>query len=93
MFAFCAVQMADLLFERRPQYLSCFGICRKIKMLYFLFDDPISHGIDVIADYIAPHPVGLDKRYSSAHKWIGHPNAFKIIGFIERYTYRLRGKF
>lgn len=50
--ALCPVQEPDVFFEFVPQEIGRFIIGGQIKMLDFLFHDPIGHRIDVKPDHV-----------------------------------------
>ena len=75
-----AVQIADLLLQCLHQ-LSCgFSVLLQVQIFDFAVDNPPGHGVDVKAQHVAPHPVGLDQRGPATHEGVGDGDALEVVG-------------
>ena len=75
-----AVQIADLLLQRLHQ-LSCgFSVLLQVQIFDFPVYDPPGHGVDVVPQHVAPHPVGLNQRGPPTHEGVGDGDALEVVG-------------
>ncbi len=58
-------------------------IGRQVELFDLLPDDPVGHGIDVVADDVAADPVGFDQRGAASHEGVGDPEPRQVIGPIK----------
>ena len=78
-----AVKRTGFVFERRHQSGGRLTVSRQIEMFDFPVDDPPGHGVDVIAQDVAAHPIGLNERGAAPHEGIGDGDTWKIVGGVE----------
>lgn len=75
-----AVQAADLLFQGLHQAGGGSAVCHQVQMLDLAVDDPPGHGVDVVAQHVAPDPVGLDQRRAAPHEGVGDVDPLEVVG-------------
>jgi len=81
--AFRPVKMPDLRFKLGAQIRGGCLISIEVKMLNFLFDNPVSHRIYVESCHITAHPVSLYKWSPPTHERIENAHSLEFIGPIE----------
>jgi hypothetical protein len=67
------------MFKPGRKLVSGLAVGVQIKGGDLLVDNPVCHGIDVIADDIAPKSIGFEQGCSSTHERIGHLKTFQIM--------------
>ncbi len=77
------VEVPDLLLQSISKPSRCFPVRLQVEMLDFLPDNPIRHGVDVAAQYLATDAVGLHERRSAAHEGIGYAEALQVMTFVK----------
>ena len=70
-------------FRAGPAENTQLDILVQIKMLDFLFYNPVRHRIDVKSNDVTSKSVGLKQGGSSPHEGVGDPDSVKPIGLIE----------
>ena len=68
-----------LIFKPGHKLVSGLAVGVKIKGSDLLVDNPVGHGVDVVADNIASKAIGFEQGCPSTHERIGHLQTFKII--------------
>jgi hypothetical protein len=75
-----AVQVADLLLKCLHQLGCGFSVFLQVQVFDLAVDDPPRHGVDVVAQHVAPHPISLDQRGSAPHEGVCDGDSLEVIG-------------
>ncbi len=67
----CPVQQPYVFFEFVPQELGRFIIGGQVKVLDFLFHDPVGNGIDIESHHDEPEAIRFQQRRAAPHEGIG----------------------
>jgi len=78
------IEAADFSMKLLDESLCALTIGIEIQVLDFLPHNPVGHGIDVVADHIAPEAIGFEQRGASPHEGIGDTQPRQIVGMIIR---------
>ena len=73
------VKSTDPFLQIGPEPPCGSGVRIRIEVVHLLFDDPIGHRVDVVADHFASHAVRLYERGASAHKGVKDRGAGEIL--------------
>src|SRR5271157_4250184 len=73
------MELADTLVQPQADLLGGIAVYVQIEMGNLLPDDPIGHGVNVIADDVAPGPIRLQERSPATHEGIGDTYVFEPV--------------
>ena len=86
--AACTIEPANFTFQVSDQILTGGTIGVQVKMLDFLFYDPVGHRVDIVADNIATETIGFEEGRATAHEGIGYAEPLKMVGTVKRFLQR-----
>src|SRR5262249_52125807 len=84
--ALCSVERSYLVFKPGHKLVSGLAVGVKVKGSDLLVNNPVCHGIDVVADNIAPKSIGFEQGCPSTHERVSHLKTFEIIRFEIYFT-------
>ena len=77
------VKISYFILQQLSYFSSSFPVFAQVEFLYFLFDNPIGHRVDVVTEDTTPHPIRLKKRSPSSHEGVGDLYACQVVRLVE----------
>jgi hypothetical protein len=81
--AFGPIQVPQLTLNFRAQSFGGCAVRLEVNVLHLLPYNPVSHWVNVIADHITAHSIGLQEGSPASHEGIGYTGTLEVLGLVE----------